>query len=175
MQALVLVANGTEEMEAVTVIDVLRRADIHVTVFSLTGKEVLCSRGIRLIADTIDTPSELFDCIVLPGGMQGAKTFASDERVHQLLKAHEAKLIAVICASPIALEAWKIHNGSRITSHPCVKDQLTSFVYVEESVVVDKMITSRGPGTALEFALAIVERLQGQAIKDKVKAPMMIQ
>ena len=170
-----LVANGTEEMEAVITIDVLRRADIKTTVLSLNEKQVTCSRGVVLVADTTDVPSKVFDVIVLPGGLQGAKTFASDVRVKSLLESHLNKCIAVICASPIALEHWQIHSSSRITSHPSVKDQLKSFQYSEDRVVVhDNLITSRGPGTALEFALAIVGHLKGNDMRDKVAAPMVI-
>eukprot|EP00834_Sanchytrium_tribonematis_P005430 NODE_327_length_9598_cov_1.179914.p6 type:complete len:176 gc:universal NODE_327_length_9598_cov_1.179914:3034-2507(-) len=174
MEALVLIANGSEEIESVTVIDVLRRAGIVVVVCSMDELHVKCARGTNLIADTTVIPDKVFDCLVLPGGMDGAKKFQSDERVGKALKRHESKLIAVICASPIALEKWQIHTNSTITSHPCVKDQLKSFRYSEERVVVDKMITSRGPGTALEFALALVEKLKGKEIKEKVSEPMMV-
>ena len=174
MEALVVIANGTEEMEAVITIDVLRRAEIKTTVFSLDRNQVTCSRGVVLVADTIEFPTKTFDCIVLPGGLEGAKTFAADERIKDLLNRHLSKLIAVICASPIALEKWQIHINSKITSHPSVKDQIKSYQYVNERVIMDKMITSQGPGTALEFALEIVKQLKGQQVVDSISKPMII-
>ncbi len=174
MEALVLIANGSEEMETVITIDVLRRAGITTTVLSLNEEIVLCSRGVKLVADTTTIPSKVYDCIILPSGLEGAKTFASDKRVGELLKRHLNKLICVICASPIALEAHQIHINSKITCHFSVKDQLKSYTYVDDRVVCDKMITSQGPGTALEFALAIVEKLLGVEKSREISKPMMI-
>eukprot|EP00835_Amoeboradix_gromovi_P007133 NODE_1085_length_1350_cov_0.712230.p1 type:complete len:177 gc:universal NODE_1085_length_1350_cov_0.712230:598-1128(+) len=175
MQGLVVIANGTEEMEAVIVIDILRRAEITTTVVSLDEKAVKCSRGVVLMADTQDIPTTVFDVIVLPGGMQGALAFAKDFKIRDLLHRHLDKCIAVICASPIALEKWQIHTNSTVTSHPSVKDQLKSYNYSESRVVVDKMITSQGPGTAIEFALAIVEKLRGKQLKDKISQVMVVE
>ena len=110
--------------------------------------------------------------------MGGAKTFEASKEVHQVLKQFESqgKIVAAICAAPIALKAAHIGNQRQLTSHPCVKDQLEStYVYKEDRVVVDgKLVTSRGPGTAFEFALTLVRLLAGDAVCEKVKAPMLL-
>ncbi|EGF78532.1 hypothetical protein BATDEDRAFT_90689 [Batrachochytrium dendrobatidis JAM81] len=177
----VLVANGTEEMEAVITIDILRRAQAKVLVCSLQEEKVIeCSRHVRIVPDTwlakIDAAN--IDAVIMPGGMGGAKAFSESKDVHQLLNLANTngKLIGVICAAPIALKAAGILFGKRLTSHPSVKDQLESnYQYSDDRVVVDgNLITSRGPGTAIDFALALVEKLLGAQVRSKVEAPMCI-
>ena len=164
-RALVIIANGTEEMEAVISIDILRRAGVIVTVAGLTDI-VICSRQVTLVADfTLDQLDSNFDLLVLPGGLRGAQAFQESKLVQSLLKDFENqdKLVGIICASPICLVAQKIFAGRKITSHPSVKSQLDSlYNYQEDRVVVDgNLITSRGPGTTFEFALKLVELLCG--------------
>lgn len=171
--ALVLIADGSEEIEAVTAIDILRRAQVEVTVASVKQAiDVHCSRGVNLKADTTLTDlagvATSFSAIILPGGLQAAKTFSSDEMVQRLLKEYEAKgkLVAAMCASTTALRAAGVGEGKRATSYPGVKEQLGGFYnYQEMDVVVDEqLITSRAPGTAMAWAMTIVEVLCG---KDK--------
>jgi protein DJ-1 len=179
--ALVLCAEGSEEMETVIAVDILRRADFKVTLVSCHGERVTCSRGIQLHADALlgDILDQVldFDVVLLPGGLGGAKTFASDIRVQQILKDYERlnKWTAVMCAAPIAIKAASAFQGRALTSHPSLKSQLESFFdYKEDRVVIDgNLITSRGPGTAIEWALEVVRQIQGQNVYTTVRDPLM--
>jgi 4-methyl-5(b-hydroxyethyl)-thiazole monophosphate biosynthesis len=162
--ALLILAEGFEEIEAVTIIDVLRRAGIGVTVAALVSSPVRGAHEIAIAADTtlglVDT--ELFDALVLPGGMPGAKHLREDPRVLALVRkfVEGGKLTAAICAAPTVLEAAGVLRGRRATGYP--GDPLPSAAYSQEAVVEDGVIvTSRGVGTALEFALSLVARLVG--------------
>ncbi|KAJ3366073.1 Protein deglycase DJ-1zDJ-1 [Allomyces javanicus] len=191
--ALVVVAHGSEEMEAVIAIDVLRRAHIDVTVAGLTGSEpIKCSRGVVIVPDTaLDAcKNKHYDVVVLPGGMDGARAFEKSKDVHALIAAHltatdKCRHVAIICASPVALvpalASLSLPADLRITSHPCVQSEIEAGLpkakYVEDRVVSSwdgRLITSRGPGTAYEFSLAIVETLVGKEVHDKVAAPMLL-
>ncbi len=177
MRVLVPLAAGFEEIEAVTIIDVLRRASIDVVTAALGEREVAGSHAIRVTADALldDVKSADYDAVVLPGGMPGSRTLRDDERVLGVLRtfARENKLVAAICAAPIALEAAGVLSGKRATSYP--GNELPSARYAEDRVVVDgALITSRGPGTALEFALALVERLKGTEAAEKLRAGMIV-
>ncbi|XP_055372539.1 protein dj-1beta-like [Condylostylus longicornis] len=180
--ALVILAPGAEEMEFVISADVLRRAGIQVTVAGLENSEVVkCSREVIIKPDASleDVKNNDFDVIVLPGGLGGAKAFASSKIVGELLKKQESanKIIAAICAAPIAFDSHDIGLGKKITSYPAFKDQLsTKFKYIEnESVVKDgNFITSRGPGTAFDFALKIAEELNGADKAKEVAKAMLL-
>ena len=174
-KAIVILAEGFEEIEAVTCIDVLRRANIEVTVAGLTDFKVKGSRGITVFADKtlFDAGSE-FDACVLPGGMPGATNLAASEKLKSLIKEihQENKIVAAICASPaVVLAPTGILNNKSATCYPGMQEQFhRSTNYQEKNVVVDgNIITSRGPATALSFALAIVENLAGKEIAEKVK------
>jgi 4-methyl-5(b-hydroxyethyl)-thiazole monophosphate biosynthesis len=156
----VLLADGFEEIEAVTVIDVLRRAGVEVVAASLQGDGALGSHAIRVAADcTLDElNSDELDAVVLPGGMPGAEKLRDDQRVIQLLQrlAGARKLVAAICAAPIALDAAGVIEGRRATSYPGF--ELPDADYVTDRVVQDDhLVTSRGPGTALEFSVVLVQ------------------
>lgn len=141
-----------------------------------------CSRNIRIIPDAhlADVFSQQFDIVVLPGGLPGAFTLAQCVQVGQILKAQESRngWIAAICAAPIALKAHDIYLEHKLTSHPSKADELgpgSGYAYSEDRVVVDrKLITSRGPGTAFEFALTIVEKLISLEKANEVKVPMLV-
>lgn len=161
--ALVLLADGFEEIEAVTIIDVLRRGEVAVTTASLATKHVKGSHDIVLEADALLThvSVEDFDALVLPGG-PAAKTLREDARAQAgiQLAAKTGKLIGAVCAAPTALEVAGVLRGKRAAVYP--GNQLPSARLVEEPVVEDgQVITSRGPGTTMEFALKLVERLSG--------------
>ncbi|XP_077998289.1 Parkinson disease protein 7 homolog [Glandiceps talaboti] len=181
-KALVILAEGAEEMEMVISTDVMRRGGITVTVAGLTGPgPVKCSRDVIITPDMSledAVKSGPYDAVVLPGGGLGAQNLAASDAVKDVLKSHESadKVVAAICAGPTALLSHNIGKGKSLTSHPGVKDKLTSdYKYQEERVVIDgKLITSRGPGTTFEFALAIVEALQGKEEKEKIIPPMLI-
>ncbi len=161
-RALVILAAGFEEIEAATIIDVLRRADVDVLVAGLESGPVRGAHAITIVPDQpLDhlSPDD-FDAIVLPGGMPGAQRLLDSSRVLALVKSFAAKgkIVAAICAAPIVLEAAGVIAGRRATSFPGF--ELPSAVYVEERVVEDgTLVTSRGAGTAMEFALALVARL----------------
>ncbi len=176
---LVLLADGTEELEAVTVIDVLRRAEIDVVVAGLTAEAVTASRGVRLIPDTSLDALEIesFDALVLPGGNGGTEAFKSSPLVVDWVKkaATRSMILAAICAAPSVLLEAGVLRGKKVTSYPGALDpEASEYTYLEEAVVEDdRLITSRGPGTALDFALTLVERLAGSARRAQVEAPLL--
>ena len=173
-RAVIFLAEGFEETEAVTTIDVLRRAGIEVTVVGVDTKTVKASRGVVVKADILLTELDNDrDAYILPGGMPGAANLANNESIGKmLLQAQKAdKLIAAICASPaIVLNPLSILKGKSATCYPGMeKDFGPDIHYTTEAVVVDgSIITSRGPATAMRFALAIVEKLVGKDTATKV-------
>lgn len=161
--ALVLLAEGFEEIEAVTIIDVLRRGEVAVTTASLGTKHVKGSHDIVIEADALLTQVSVedFDALVLPGG-PAAKTLREDARAQGSIQraASTGKLIGAVCAAPTALEAAGVLRGKSATVYP--GNQLPSARVSEQRVVEDgQLVTSRGPGTTMEFALKLVERLSG--------------
>lgn len=170
-KVLVPLAPGFEEIETVTVVDILRRAGARVTVAGVESGAIEGSRGIHLVPDELldsVNPGE-FDLVVLPGGQPGTNNLLKDKRVAGLLKQmREAdRVIGAICAAPTILHALGFLKDKKATSHPSVEDQLSDVDYSQERVVVDNnLVTSRGPGTALEFAFKLVEILFG---KDRVE------
>ena len=174
---LVLLAEGSEEMETVIVVDILRRAKVDVVLAGL-GQELVttCSRSIKIVADCLlQDVNDVFDCVVLPGGGKGAEIFANSKIVRDVLEKHQAagKLVAAICAAPTALLAHNIGIGKKITSYPAFKDQLSKdYNYSEDRVVVDgKLVTSQGPGTTFEFAFKLVELLlEDTKVADELKS-----
>ncbi|KAL1242118.1 Parkinson disease protein [Trichinella spiralis] len=163
--AVVLLSEGAEELETVAVVDILRRAEIEVTLASTTGnvEPIKCSRGVVIKPDDIFDAIKvnLFDVVVLPGGLKGAEFLANSTEVGKFLKLHEenGKLIAAICAAPIALKSHRIAEKHQITSHPVVANEFLGsamYTYSEKMVVHDRnLVTSRGPGTAIAFALRL--------------------
>ncbi|MBN1586127.1 MAG: DJ-1/PfpI family protein [Candidatus Omnitrophica bacterium] len=178
-RVLVPIADGTEEIEAVTVIDVLRRAGAEVLVASVTDEEVVASRGVRLIADDLieNCVDEEYDLIVLPGGMPGADFLAECDELIELLHRHRdaGKIYAAICAAPaIVLEHHGLLENCRATAHPNYSSKLGNQEAVDCRVVIDgNCVTSRGPGTAMEFALTLVELLYGPEKRAQVAGPML--
>jgi len=173
----VLLADGFEEIEAVTVIDVLRRADIQVRTLALKDKLVKGAHGIDIHADgLLEVEQGMdWDLVVLPGGQPGANTLRDDPRVESLLERQlgHNKMVAAICAAPIALGAHGMLKGRNVTCYPGFEDQLIDAHLSRETVVIDqKLTTSRGPGTALAFALALVTQLKGQTLADKLRQEM---
>ena len=184
-RACVLLAPGFEEIEAVTVIDVLRRAEVDTAVVAVCqptpdgtapATSVEGSHGISVSADVaIDRAEGPWDAIVLPGGMPGSAHLRDDERVRDLLRRQhaEGKICAAICAAPIALAAAGVLTGRTATSYPAFRAEL-GCSYSEEAVVVDgNVITSRGPATSLAFALTLVARLCGDATASGLAARML--
>ncbi|XP_071805703.1 Parkinson disease protein 7 homolog [Asterias amurensis] len=184
MSALLILASGAEEMETVIPADVLRRGKIDVTIAGLMGTApVTCSRNVVIVPDKSLEEAEkkgLYDVVILPGGGEGAKNLAESSKVGEILRAHESagKIIAAICAAPTALLSHGIAKGKTLTSHPAVKEKMEAdgtYKYSEDSVVKDgTLITSRGPGTAFNFALALVEELKGKEVAESLVSPMIL-
>ena len=177
-KVLILLAQGCEEIEAVTVIDILRRAGVEVTSAGLDDLPVLASRGVVLLPDTtLDLAlHQSFDMIVLPGGQPGTDNLKADKRVIALLQqmAQQGKYLAAICAAPSVLAAAGLLDGRKATCYPTCLDGYPKVNLQTAAVVEDgKLITSRGPGTAMDFALALVERLSGKAKRQGVEAALV--
>ncbi len=168
---LVPFTTGVEEIEMIAVVDVLRRADMNVCMASLDGNTVAGRSNIFIEADAAlaDVADQDWDMIVLPGGLPNAHLLRDDASVKAIVErlSTERKTIAAICAAPTALAAYGITAGKRVTSYPSCQPDMEalqpSSVYVDEAVVEDDvLITSRGPGTAIAFALRLVARLCGE-------------
>ena len=175
-RVLVPLAQGCEELEAVTITDLLTRAGIEVVTAGLDGEPVKASRGITLIPDTtLDAVmNEDFDMLVLPGGLPGADHLDADPRIHELLKRlnQAGKYIAAICAAPKVLAGAGLLQGRRATSYPGVLDNMDLpqvNVQLERVISDDRVTTSRGPGTAMDFALELIEKLSGREKRDQVE------
>lgn len=178
--ALIPIADGSEEIEAVTVIDVLRRAGAQVTVASVSKLEVTASRGVRITADCLidSCAHRTFDLIALPGGMPGAQRLHDNPLLKQMLVQHngQSRLLAAICAAPaVVLQAHGLLAGRSATCHPGFSDRLTNPSAIALPVVVDgNLVTSQGPGTALAFALTLVELLYDEAKRRAVAEPLIV-
>ncbi|MBM4144178.1 MAG: DJ-1/PfpI family protein [Lentisphaerae bacterium] len=166
--AIVPITDGSEEMEAVIIIDVLRRANWTVVAAGVGGTAITASRGVRLLADAAweDVDPAQYEVILLPGGARGAARLGDDAAVLETLRRFHAqgKLVGAICAAPLALQKAGLLEGRRATCHPAVRGELTSARYCADRVVVDgNIITSQGPGTAFEFALKVIAIKEGPA------------
>lgn len=177
---LVPLANGCEELEAITITDLLVRAGINVTTAGLNDQPVTASRGTRIIPDTdIDqVVDNNYDMIVLPGGLPGANHLRDDTRIQQLLTRHSQhnKFLAAICAAPRALASAGILDGKTVTCYPDALNNLSlNHTNITGSALeVDgKIITSRGPGTAMDFALMLIELLEGKTKRDEVNSQLV--
>jgi len=176
-RVLVPLAEGCEELEAVTIIDILRRAGIDVVTAGLTPGPVRASRGVTLVPDTLldHVLAQDFDMIVLPGGRGGADRLALDPRVRELLvrTAERGRYIAAICAAPRVLAEAGLLAGRRATAFPGILDDIQGIELSRDPVVRDgTMVTSRGPGTAMDFALELVRLLLGDAARAAVETPL---
>ncbi|WP_028485901.1 DJ-1 family glyoxalase III [Thiomicrorhabdus chilensis] len=176
-KVLVPLAQGCEELEAVTIIDLLVRAGIEVTTASLDAERVItASRGVQLVAQTtLDAvKDQTFDLIALPGGLPGADYLQQDDRILKLLKstAEQGGYVAAICAAPKVLVKAGLLDNKQVTSFPGALGQnpAPGMEYLDQAVVEDgRIITSKGPGTAMDFALTLIERLEGQAKRNEVE------
>lgn len=179
-KALIAVANGTEDMEAVIVIDLLRRAGIDVTVAG-ESTMVTCAHGLKIVPDTtIDDVSDddVFDVVILPGGGQGVDALGNNHALEQVVRRHykAQKYIAAICAAPTLLHEWKLLPANAVvTSYPGYESVFQSYTYANIRVAVDhNLITSRGPGTTIEFALEIIRRLAGEAVASRIASDIVL-
>lgn len=180
-KVLVPLAQGCEEIEAVTIIDILVRGFVQVTTVSLDDETIItASRGVKLIADKTlaDVENEIFDMVVLPGGLAGANHLESNQVVIQILQDTIAagKRVAAICAAPKVLVAAGLLTNKKATSYPGFINTKPAegMQYLTDKVVNDGLVTtSQGPGTAMDFALELLGQLQGEAIKLEVKQALL--
>ena len=169
-KVLVFLAEGFETIEALSVVDVCNRAKVTCHACSLTeNRTVNSAHGTMVLCDKLisDNDLETYDAIVLPGGMPGATNLRDNE---------ENKIVAAICAAPIALAKAGVIEGKKVTSYPGFKEELGNVNYVEEdTVVVDgNIITSRGPATALVFGLEILKKLGYEKEAEEIREGMLI-
>ncbi len=179
-RVLVPLAPGFEDLEATTIVNILRRADIEVVTAGLEPGLVQGARGMRVQPDASldEVQDQDFDMITLPGGMPGAEHLKNDARIQALLKrmAGAGKYTTAICAAPIALAQVGLLDGRKATSYPGFIDKIQppGSTYLAEPVVIDgKVVTSRGPGTAMDFALTLVELLLDKAKREQVEAGLL--
>lgn len=177
-KVLVLLAEGSEELEAVTIVNILRRGSINVTLAGLAAGALRGSRGIQIVPDTTldEVLTDDFDMVVLPGGLPGTTHLRNDPRVAALLKKTygTGKQVAAICAAPSVLAAAGLLDGKRATCYPTCLDEFPAVKLQTSAVEQDGNITtSRGPGTAMDFALTLLERLAGHAKRQEVEAALV--
>ncbi len=167
-------AEGFEEVEALTVVDVLRRGQVEVRTVSVTGEKVVNgSHGIPVCADILFEEADYEDCqmIVLPGGMPGAANLRDHRGLCDRIRAfrESGKGIAAICAAPMVLGSCGILEGGRATIYPGMEDELTGAEATGEDVTVwENIITGKGPGLAMAFALKVLETIRGRQVRDQV-------
>lgn len=177
---LVPLAQGCEELEAVTIIDLLRRAEVDVTTAGLDESPIKASRGCVLIADmSLEQALEKdYDMLVLPGGLPGADNLNDDPRIQTLLQkmANRDKYTAAICAAPKVLARAGLLTNKTATAYPGTLEKLeldnTTNVSADAIVIDGKVVTSRGPGTAMDFALALIEILVGEDKRQSTEAAL---
>jgi len=178
-RVLVPLAPGVEELEAVTIIDLLRRAGVEVVVAGIEPGPIRGSRGVVLVPDVLltDVATEAFDLVALPGGLEGSRRLAESTWVREALRraVDAGRRVAAICAAPEVLRRAGLLQGRRVTSYPGVlpmDDE--SYTYVDDCVVVDGPVTtSRGPGTAMDFALCLIEQLSGGELRARVESGLV--
>jgi protein deglycase len=178
-RVLVPMANGAEEMEAVIIVDVLRRAQWEVVIAGLQPGLVKASRGVMIQPDARweNLQPMTFDALILPGGSGGTEALKADGRVLQTIKDFVAarKWVGAICAAPTVLSAAGVLHQRRATSHPAVRRDLGDAIVSNDRVVVDgRIVTSQGPGTTFEFALTLIRLLSGEAAVQQVAGGLVL-
>jgi len=175
-------STGVEEIELIAIVDILRRANLEVTVASFNGKAVTGRSNIIIQPDKAldDILNMQWDMIVLPGGLPNAQLLADNSHIQNIVRnmSRQEKYIAAICAAPKALANFGLLYGKKVTSHPSVREDILnkepSIIYLEGDVVIDgNIITSRGAGTAVSFALALVTVLTSQEVSNQIKASIL--
>lgn len=169
MKVAVLLADGFETLEGLTVVDILRRAEVHCNTFGVEKKTITTSHKIEVKADKILSDEVYdYDVVVLPGGMPGAANLRDSAKVNQIVKDfyNEGKIVAAICAAPIVLGKIGITEGKNVTCYPGFENQLGSCNYKKELVVVDgNIITGRGPAAAVPFAFEILRHISAEKVE----------
>ncbi|MDD4966148.1 DJ-1 family glyoxalase III [Halothiobacillus sp.] len=181
IKAMILLAPGFEDLEAVTVIDLLRRAKFQVAIISLREDEVTGTRGTRIVTDgnlALLEKQSVFDLVVMPGGQPGTDNLAADPRVIQLLKAQAAagRWVAALCAAPKVLAKAGLIKDKRITHYPgaLTATEQQGATVTDNPVEVDgKLITGRSPGAAMDFALMLIEQMAGAELRQTIEADLV--
>ncbi len=180
MKALLFLANGFEETEAIGTLDVLRRSGVEVRTVSISDERtVVGAHGVPVVADTVisEVAGEQCDALVLPGGMPGASNLADSAPLGEMIMRHHAqgKVIAAICAAPMVLGRRGLLEGRRATCYPGFEAELRGATCTGEGVTVsDHIITGRGPAYAFDFGMAIAAALVGGAAADEVAAGLLM-
>lgn len=168
----VMLADGFEEIEALTPVDLLRRVGLEVKILGVTGPSAVSSRGVRVFCDGILSEQDpaLLEGVVLPGGSPGYRNLAQSTQLRTLCARllEEEKLVAAICAAPTVLAGWGLLTGRKATCYPGMEPALGQSAQDNDLVIDGNLITSRGPGTAMLFSLALVERLKGAQAAQKL-------
>lgn len=173
-------AEGTEEIEFVTIIDLLRRSSIDAVSVSITGKtQVRGAHGISIVTDTTFEEADYDKCdmIVLPGGMPGTLNMAAHEGLTDKIKSFDkaGKQIAAICAAPMVLAGCGILSGKKAVIYPGMEEHLGDAEVSSQRVQTDgNIITSQGPGTAMEFALEIIKTIKGHKAAEEIKKELLL-
>ena len=176
----IFLADGFEDIEGLMVVDLMRRAGIYIKTVSIKPeKDIVTSHGIPMRCDILFTDTDFSDAdmLVLPGGMPGTKHLRECEALCDLLKLHYQKgtLLAAICAAPSVFSGLGFLKGRAATSYPSVKPQIDAARYLEDRVVIDGTVTtSRGLGTAGEFALALIRQLMGEAVAEDIRRSVVM-
>lgn len=178
-KVLLILADGFEEIEAVATIDILRRAKIKVCIASPDFKIVTGGHNIQIKADVLldEVKDQVFEAVILPGGNKGVENMEASPLVAEMVLKHhnEGKLIAAICAAPRLLHNIGLLTERHATSHPGTKDLLVKSHYSEDKVVLDgNILTSRGPGTAMEFGYKIVDLLKADTTSQTLREAMVV-
>lgn len=182
---LVCLAHGSEETEAVTTIDVLVRGGLSVTTASVESdgtREIVCSRGVRLLADAplVEVADNDYDAIVLPGGLKGAETFRDSPLLVETVRQFHlsSKIVAAICAAPgTVLVAHDLFPIGNMTGFPGLRDTIPDSKWMERRVVWDprvNLLTSQGPGTAIDFALKLIDLLVDKETAREVASQLVL-
>lgn len=178
MKVAILLANGFETLEGLTVVDILRRANVECHTFALEGEEAITSHkiGVKTDKNINDSIIEDYDFLVLPGGMPGSTNLRDNNRVIELVKKfnNENKYVCAICAAPIVLGKANILEGKNATCYPGFQDQLGNCNYKEDLVVVDgNIITGKGAGASIPFAFEILSKISEEKVREVKKAMLL--
>lgn len=179
-RVIVPLANGFEEIEAVAIIDILRRAHMHVVIAGVGGRTIVGSHRIAVVADARieEVAAQEFDLLVLPGGMPGTAELADSTILAEMLtsQSEAGRWIGAICAAPTILDKLGLLEGKQFTAHFSVKDRISTGTFSADHVVQDgNVITSQGAGTAIEFALKLVEELCGLKEAERIAHAVIVE
>lgn len=180
MKTAILFADGFEEVEAIAVVDVLRRAAVECTMVSITGNKVVSSaRNVKIVVDKLmeEVNFDEYGMLILPGGMPGTKDLAESEEVEKIILKFYSnkKILAAICAAPSILGQLGLLEGEKAVCYPGYEEKLKGAVISgEKAVISNQFITSRGAGTALEFGLKIVEFIKGKEKADLISKAIIL-